>query len=120
MKNSKEAGKLNGVLISSGEDLHIALDFQKSLQSKGLQVRVVSMPSINKFCKMDEKYQSTILPTNIPKIAIEASTAYSYLKLLQDQNKLINIEEFGMSGSKKEVLKKLKFDLNSIEKKKLF
>lgn len=117
---SKEEKKLNGVLISSGEDLHMALDLKKNLQAKGVEIRVVSMPSINRFRKMEAKYQNMILPLNVPKVVLESSTGYSYFSLFQGENKVVNIEQFGMSGAKKDVLKKMHFDLKALENRNLF
>lgn len=117
---SKEEGALNGIIISSGEDLETALELKKRLLSKGIELRVVSMPSINRFNQMDTAYQEEILPSNINAIALEASTGYSYLPFLKSKKYLLNIERFGYSGSKEEVLERLKFDIESIENHKFF
>lgn len=112
---SKEEARLQGILISSGEDLQTAMELKKRLLTKGIETRVVSMPSIERFTKMDEEYKEEILPSNIKKVAIEASTGLSYLQFIENKNQLINIEQFGYSGNKEEVLKKLEFDIYSIE-----
>ena len=115
---SKEESKLQGILISSGEDLQTAMELKKRLLTKGIETRVVSMPSIERFTKMDEEYKEKILPPNIKKVAIEASSGLSYLPFIENKNQLINIEQFGYSGNKEEVLKKLEFDIESIENRK--
>lgn len=116
----KEESQLNGIIISSGEDLQTALELQKRILSKGMELRVVSMPSINRFQSMDKGYQEEILPENVSKIAIEASTAYSYLPFVESKSHLLNIERFGFSGKKEDVLKKLEFDIDSLESRKNF
>jgi len=117
---SHEESELQGIAISSGEDLQTAMELKKRLLTKGIDIRVVSMPSIEKFMKMEEEYKQEILPKNIKKIAIEASTGLSYLPFIESKNDLINIKSFGYSGSREEVLKKLEFDINSIENMKNF
>lgn len=112
---SREESTLQGILISSGEDLQTAMELKRRLLTKGIETRVVSMTSIERFTKMDKEYQEEILPTNVKKVAIEASTGLSYLPFVENKNRLINIEKFGYSGSKEEVLKKLEFDIDSIE-----
>lgn len=114
----KEEGNLNGIIISSGEDLQTALELQKRFLTKGMELRVVSMPSTNRFKNMNLEYQQEILPENITKIAIEASTGYSYLPFVENKKNLFNIEQFGFSGKKEDVLKKLEFDIDSLEKYK--
>lgn len=112
---SREETCLQGILISSGEDLQTAMELKRRLLTKGIETRVVSMPSIERFKKMDDEYKEEILPKNVNKVAIEASTGISYLPFVESKNQLINIESFGLSGSKEDVLKKLNFDIDSIE-----
>lgn len=117
---SKEEKILNGILISSGEDLHTALELKKRLLSQGIEIRVVSMPSVNRFNQMDVEYQESVLIPNVKKIALESSTGYSYLPFLKSKKHLLNIERFGYSGSKEDVLKKLSMDIESIENENIF
>lgn len=112
---SREETQLQGILISSGEDLHTAIELKKRLLTKGIETRVVSMPSIERFTNTSKEYQEEILPPNIKKVAIEASTALSYLPFIENKNQLINIKQFGYSGNKEDILKKLEFDIESIE-----
>lgn len=112
---SQEESALQGILISSGEDLQTAMELKKRLLTKGIETRVVSMPSIERFIKMDDEYKNKILPSNVNKVAIEASTGISYLPFVENKKQLINIETFGLSGNKDDVLKALEFDIDSIE-----
>ena len=44
---SKEEKELDAIIVSSGEELDLALDVSKELSEKGYGIRVVSMPSIS-------------------------------------------------------------------------
>lgn len=112
-----EIGKLDGVLISSGEDIHKTLELQKRFLTKGIDLRVVSMPSINRFDKQDIEYKEQILPNNVKKVVVESSLATSYLKYVNDYNNLINISTFGKSGSKEEIEKELAIDIDSLDER---
>ena len=48
--------KPDGIIISSGEELHKVLEVAKRLKEKGIDIRVVSMPNLGRFLKQDEEY----------------------------------------------------------------
>lgn len=107
----------NGIIISSGEELHIALEVANRLQTKGIDIRVVSMPNLEKFSNQSKEYIDEILPVEIKKIVIEASSSYSWNKIVYNPKYLITLDEFGKSGSKEEVYKEFGFDIDSLEQK---
>ena len=106
-----------GIIISSGEELHLALGVAKRLLVKGIEVRVVSIPNLGRFIKQDPEYIESILPVEVRKIAIEASSSMSWNKLIYNSKYLITLDEFGSSGKKCDVYKKYGFDLDSLEEK---
>lgn len=106
-----------GIIISSGEELHLALDVAKRLLVKGIEVRVVSIPNLGRFLKQDSDYIESILPVEVRKIALEASSSMSWNKLIYNSKYLITLDEFGSSGKKNDVYKKYGFDVDSLEEK---
>jgi transketolase len=111
----KETNRLDGILIATGSELRIASLLAKDLANKGLDLRVVSMPSLEAFNKVDLNYQKLLLPENIKTIAIEAGSSYSWYQYVKDPKYLLNINTFGYSGHKDEVLEKLEFDYESLK-----
>jgi len=109
--------KANGILIATGEELHLAIEVAKRLKTKGLEIRVVSMPNLNRFLKQDQTYIDQILPVEIRKIVIEASSSYSWNRLIFNNKYLITLDEFGASGKKEDVYKKFGFDVDTLEDK---
>ena len=106
-----------GIIISSGEELYQAIAVAKRLRTKGIEIRVVSMPNLGRFLKQDPEYIESILPVEVRKIAIEASSSFSWNKLIYNSKYLITLDEFGCSGSKKDVYKKYGFDVDTLEEK---
>ncbi|HHU56119.1 MAG TPA: transketolase [Acholeplasmataceae bacterium] len=96
---AKDEENFEGILIASGSELELALNAQKLLKEKGVNVRVVSMPSTNLFDKQDESYKEKVLPPHITKrLAIELSEGahlYKYVGLFGD---VYGMCEFGRSG----------------------
>lgn len=113
----KEINHLDGILLATGSELRVASLLAKDLANKGLDLRVVSIPCMEMFNKTDSSYQKLLLPDGIKIIAIEAGSSYSWYQYIKDPSYLLNINSFGYSGRKDEVLKKLSFDYESLKTK---
>lgn len=113
----REQSKLDGILISSGSELVYALQIAYDLAKIGIDIRVVSMPSMELFLSSGLDYEETILPKNVKKIVIEASSSLLWNRFATNENYIIGINEFGYSGHPNEVLKELGFDYDSLKMK---
>ncbi len=112
-----EQRKLDGIIISSGEEVHQAIEVSKRLNTKGIDVRIVSMPSIKRFLDQEDAYKEEILPVGIKKIVIEAGSSLSWNRLIFNKKYLITLDTFGDSGSRDELYEKYGFDIESLEEK---
>ena len=113
----EENKRIDCIIVASGEELALALEVSSKLQEKGIDVRIVSMPSIERFEQMDDDYINSILPENENTFVIEASSSYSWYKFVKDKNHLFTIDTFGTSGNYKDVLEKYNFTTKYIENK---
>ncbi|MDY0163223.1 MAG: transketolase [Desulfobotulus sp.] len=103
------------VLIASGSEVHLAVEARKILLEKGIQARVVSMPSWELFEKDTEDYRKRILPPALKKrLVIEAGIAMGWQKYAGDEGDVISIETFGASGPDKEVLRHFGFFVENV------
>jgi transketolase len=59
--------KPQGIIISSGEEVSISIEVAKRLRTKGLDVRVVSMPNLGRFLKQDDDYIESVIPVEVEK-----------------------------------------------------
>lgn len=109
--------KLSGILIATGEEVHLAIEVAKRLKSKGMDVRVVSMPCIKRFEEQNQEYIDDILPVEVRKIVIEAASSMSWNSIVFNKKYLITLDEYGTSGSKDDVYKKYGFDVDSLEER---
>lgn len=113
----EELKRLDAILISSGEDAELTLEVANLLTEKGIDTRVVSMPSIERFKKMGKEYIDNILPDKSKTFVIEASSPYSWYQFVSDESHLFTMNTFGSSGNYKDVLNKYNFDAKYIENK---
>lgn len=113
----KERNNLEGIIITSGEELDFTMKVYDLLIEKGYGIRIVSMPSMSRFEKMSEEYQNEVLPKGVKTFVIERSASLSWYKYVSDKKRMFTIDSFGASGNKDEVDKKFGFDVNLIEEK---
>ena len=109
--------KLDGIIISTGEEVHLALEVANRLSIKGIDIRVVSMPCVQRFLQQNKEYIEHILPIGVRKIVIEASSSYSWHQLIFNKKFLITLDSFGTSGKREDIYKKYGFDIESLEEK---
>lgn len=110
----KEEKYLQGILIATGEEVALALSVSEKLSAEGIDTRVVSMPSIERFLAQPNEYQAEILPTTIKTVVLEAGSSYSWYRFVYNEKYLVNVNEFGLSGTKDEVSKAFQIDFNSV------
>ena len=104
---SKENKKAQLVLIATGSEVSLAIDAQKKLLEKGIDVRVVSMPSWELFEAQDEKYQEEVLLLPREKrVSVEMLTTFGWDKWAKFH---MGINTFGASAPAKDVFKKFNF-----------
>ena len=111
----EETDNYDATLVASGTEVATAIKLSYALKKNNINVRVVSMVSLELFLRQNKKYQNSVLK-NKKIIAIESSTAIHYTKITDYKN-IINITKFGASGDSEDVLKYVDFDIASIYKK---
>lgn len=107
----------NGIIISSGSELSLAIEISKKLSSKHIYARVVSMPSIELFKKQSNEYKEKVLPLTNKKIVIELSSSYSWNEFVYNDKYLFTVDNFGKSGNKEDIKKELGFDMDTLYEK---
>jgi len=93
-----DAASPKALLIATGSEVQLAIEAQKQLASKGIPVRVISMPSTTVFDRQDEAYKQTVLPAGIKRIAIEAGVTDFWRKYVGLEGMVIGIDRFGESA----------------------
>ncbi len=112
----KETSKLDAILVATGKELKTAMNIANELLKENIDLRVVSMPSLNLYLKNTEDYKNALLPDWAKVIVIEAGSPYGW-EGITGFNKIIGVDTFGYSGKPDDVLKKMSFDYESIKDK---
>ncbi len=93
-----QTGKAQAVIIATGSEVALAMAAQKQLADEGIAVRVVSMPSTNVFDRQDAAYRSAVLPTGLPRVAVEAGVTDGWYKYVGLEGAVIGLDRFGESA----------------------
>ncbi len=112
----RERNVLHGIIIATGTEVQTAVHIAEELYvSEKLDLRVVSMPIMEEFLKQSEQYQQSILPMGIKRVVIEAGTSYGWHQFVYNKKYLITLDNYGVSGTRDEVLSYCSFMYTDIK-----
>ena len=94
------------ILIASGSEVEIAMEAAQTLVQEGVAVRVVNLACWELFQKQDESYRRSVLPLEVPKLAIEAAATFGWERWVGNdpsRGGVIGIDHFGASAPYKRI-----------------
>ena len=96
------------IIIATGSEVEIALEAAKMAEHEAIAARVVSMPCVERFLKMDKDYQEKVLPAHVKKrVAIEASAKDYWYRFTGLDGQVIGLDRFGTSAPAKDAYQDL-------------
>lgn len=105
----------DAILIATGSEVSLAIEAQKVLKAEGMDVAVVSMPSIDRFEKQDAAYKESVLPKAVTKrLAIEMGASYGWHKYTGFEGDVLAIDKFGASAPGELVMEKYGFTVENV------
>ena len=94
----KDAPDARVVLIATGSEVELAVRSMDELAKKNIPARVVSMPSTDVFDKQDVLYKNSVLPPDLPRVAIEAAASDYWRKYVGLDGEVVGMTTFGESA----------------------
>ena len=110
----KDSEHLDIILIGTGSEVHVCLEAAEILEKEGIKTRVVSMPSWELFFQQDEDYRKSVLPEDIPKIAVEAGSSLGWREIVGEKGDVIGMNSFGASAPGNELMERFGFTAENI------
>ncbi|MSQ20537.1 MAG: transketolase [Betaproteobacteria bacterium] len=102
------------VLIATGSEVDLAVQTKAKLDAAGVATRVVSMPCTNLFDRQDAVYRAQVLPSGVPRIAIEAGVSDGWYKYVGLDGAVIGIDRFGESAPAKDLFNYFGFTTENV------
>ena len=93
-----DAPAARAIIIATGSEVELAMQSARDLATRGIPVRVVSMPSTDVFDRQDAAYRAAVLPRGLPRVAVEAGVTDAWYKYVGLDGAVVGIDTFGESA----------------------
>ena len=114
LKDSKKATP-DVLLMASGSEVELIYKAADELEAKGIDARVISMPSFEIFDAQDEAYKESVMPKEVrARVAVEALTSFGWHKYVGLDGDIISLDTFGASGNATTLFKQFGFTVENV------
>lgn len=112
---SEAKGQIAGLLLATGSEVALALEAQRVLESEGLYVSVVSMPSWDLFEQQSEEYKESVIPSHVTaRVAIELGSSLGWRAYAGHAGEMITIDHYGASAPANRLLHEYGFTVENV------
>ena len=107
----------DAIIIASGSEVSLAVEAKAELAKKDIDVRVVSMPSMDVFEEQSAEYRESVLPDAVRKrVAVEALSDFGWYRYVGLDGAVVSMKGFGASGPAAELFKKFGLTTEAVVK----
>jgi transketolase len=105
----------DAIIMASGSEVEISVKAKEELIKEGIDVRVVSMPSIDLFEAQTPEYKESILPKSVrARVAVEAAIDFGWGKYVGLDGTYVTMKGFGASAPAGELFTKFGFTTENV------
>ena len=105
----------DGIIIASGSEVELAVNVKAELAKENIDVRVVSMPSMDIFEEQTAEYKESILPKAVrTRVVVEAASDFGWGKYVGLDGAYVTMHGFGASASAKTLFQKFGFTTENV------
>ncbi len=106
------------LLMASGSEVELIYKAADELAAKGIDARVISIPSFELFEAQDEAYKESVMPKSVrARVAVEALTSFGWHKYVGLDGEVISLDTFGASGNAEVLFKQFGFTVDNVVNK---
>lgn len=103
------------ILIGTGSEVELCVKAAEKLTGEGTKVRVVSLPSWERFEAQSAEYKESVLPKAVKKrLAVEAGCTMGWCRYVGDEGGVIGVDTFGASAPANVVFEKYGFTVDNV------
>jgi transketolase len=106
-------------LIATGSEVQLALAAREKLKTQGVRARVVSLPCWNLFDAQPVEYRESVLPPEVPILAIEAGVSLGWRPYVGPGIEVIGVDRFGASAPGEIVMREYGFSVDHVSQRAL-
>ena len=106
------------ILMASGSEVELIHKAAGVLKEKGIDARVVSMPSFEVFDAQDAEYKESVMPKKVrARLAVEALSSFGWHKYVGLDGDVISLDHFGASGNAAKLFEQFGFTVDNVVEK---
>ncbi|MEX1335663.1 MAG: transketolase [Candidatus Limnocylindrales bacterium] len=104
------------ILLATGSELHLAMGAREALTKQGRKVRVVSMPSWERFEAQPAAYRDEVLPPDVTaRVSVESGVSLGWDRYVdQRHGAIVAIDRYGMSAPAPEIFEAFGFTVENV------
>ncbi|WP_047981181.1 transketolase [Ornithinibacillus contaminans] len=107
----------DAILIATGSEVHLAVQAQTTLKEEGIDVRVVSLASWDRFEDQDASYKEQVLPKAVKnRVAIEMGSPLGWERYVGLDGIIMGINTFGASANGDKLIEEYGFTVENVVK----
>ncbi len=105
------------ILLATGSEVHLCVQAYLDLKNRGINARVVSMPSFELFEQQSQEYKNSILPIDLKaRIAVEQASSFGWERYAGDSGDILAMNSFGKSAPSQDLQAHFGFNVENIVK----
>ncbi|WFR57526.1 transketolase [Anaerocolumna sp. AGMB13025] len=105
----------DAIILASGSEVEISVKAKEELMKEGIDVRVVSMPSMELFEAQTAEYKDSVLPKSVrARVAVEAAIDFGWGKYVGLDGAYVTMKGFGASAPAGELFTKFGFTTENV------
>lgn len=103
------------ILIATGSEVSLVMQAREQLLSRGVETRVVSLPSWNLFERQSKEYRDSVIPQDVKaRVAVEMGSPMGWDRYAGDGGIVIGINQFGASAPGDRIMKEYGFTVENV------
>jgi transketolase len=103
------------LLLGTGSEVQLCVEAAERLADDGVGVRVVSVPSWERFAALDLADRDAVLPPAVrARVAVEAAVPFGWERFVGDAGAVIGMERFGASAPAGDLFEKFGFTTDNV------
>lgn len=105
----------DAIIMASGSEVELGINAQAELAKEGVDVRVVSIPSMDLYEAQSEEYKESVMPKSVrARVAVEAGADFGWGKYVGLDGATVTMKGFGASAPANILFKKFGFTTENV------
>jgi len=98
------------ILMATGSEVQLVREAGQLLAKRGVNARVVSLPSVDVFLSQSVQYQEKVLPSVVEaRLVVEAASGIDWYRFVRQPGCIIGIQHYGASAPAADLFKAFGF-----------